>query len=1524
MKKYKKITNKALLLGIISLSILIGMGNTSGRFDINMNMKESGNTIATSINAETKTIYLSDLDYITDHNWSYNGWSGHSIGKNKNQEGGNLSLIIDGTRRYFSKGLSVHAKGQVVYDISQFSTKYPRFIAQIGVDGSRGTNGSIWFQFYASNDGQNWTSLLKTETMTGSTPAETIDLNVEGYKYLRIYVDPAGSNAADHGTLGNARLVPKDFDESAMFYDKLHNVEYYDNILKNCSVEENYNNNYRLVLERAFVQKMGYWNLQDLAEHGEGIYATLDWLLENNERLEQIIEVGEISNPIKFLQIISDIYNKYTTEFHSENSLIYTKMAVGLAAAYTTDAIMSPLRFGAYSANYDYVERFTLMKQLFDENKFMRFTTNGKSGNLVPNDWFKDFHVELIRMIMNDGIRGDELIWLNAYTHYRKSFSEGMVPYISPNYNQKKLYAEENRATYNKKYLLDQYGVPYNDGIQRYWMVFEAGGICWDQSRIGQTMWKVNGLPAVGAYQPGHEMYFTYYQDDAGNGYWSERYGNYNSAGTTWGGGQRKRLIFNWGAKYFTDQNIGGSKGGTSLGYLYLAQANLNNYDKYKKSVYYNLIANSYSDDNQKLETYFKSLEVNDINLDTYDFIISLYKNMSNKNGGTITSNDWYELALKVTDGYAYYPVAMYDLLKVVRPYLEGEKKLAIDTLEKEKLNAAKNVSNSTLNSIGAVNAGSGVRTHATRLLGQTQPNPVSFSFDGENAGKIILHPNYSIMFAYSLDGGVTFSEYIDEASVTLSEEEIKSINETDDIIIRFMGLTYTFTIDITKGQISNTLYANDLENRVIGIGLTYEWRNSEDEEWTSYAVASPNNTGDKVLYVRNGATGTKTASEVATFRFTADHDTDSRKYIPISHLSVSGYSTQSVDSGRPFYAPNAIDGNIHTIWHTDFRYNVITNNQPAYFIIELDSLRYISALEFIQTKYKVDNPDYIKNVRVLVSQDGENWIEAGSIENCPRDTQLRTITFDKSVYGKFVKLDIDTYDMFASLAMVNLYEDITREKPSSSPTAGIGYSVTSPTTENVVARLINPNTEIKVLEILDKNGKVIDDSGSLSYTFTENGEVKFKFIDIKTGVEGFTKAKVDWIDRTAPTGTIEYSTTETTSGTVVATLHPSEDVIVTNNGEYRIDENGNVYDQEGNILNGYTADAEGYLKDPDGNIIKNINTFTYEFLSNGKFTFEFIDKAGNKGTAVATVNWIDTEEPNATFSYSTTVLTNKDVIVTIQFDEGTIIKNNGGKNTYTFTQNGEFTFTFEDEVGNQGEATAKVDWIDKLVPTAEVEYDKSHTNKAIVRIVNPSKEITFKDGNGTYEFTKNGTYEIEFYDQLGNKGKVTVIIDWLKSDLPINPDVPENPSIPTDPSTPADKPENPSIPTDPSIPDDKPENPSTPINPSVPENSGQSSNKPNTGNTIVDNDNQSSNVVTNPSDEMNPDEVEQPNTNEEEKPTITPDDKPSIKPDHSNSGNNQGIEIVEDKKKNNYVIPIVATTVIGVLSVGFFISKIK
>ncbi len=1341
---------KFLFIGLILffLIFMVGLSTKSNKKSIEL-LKKSNNSITSN---RDDIIYLSDLDFITENNWSYNGWSGHEIQKDKNQDGGTLSLMIDNEKRYFTKGVSIHGKGQTTYDISKFSTEFSRFIAKIGVDATRGNNGLIWIQILVSNNGTDWVSLLKTCNMNGSTNAVDVDVNIAGYKYLRIYVDPVGSNASDHGTIANARLVKSNFDKDSVAYEKIKTNQYYDEILSKNDVSYNYKNNYRQILEREFVKKIGYWNIQELAEHTNGMVQTLEWILSKNEILEQIIEVGEISNSITFMNVLNDLYIKNKQDLNTENGYVYQKMMIALAAAYSTDRIISPLAFSFQSPTYDYVERFNIMKQFFDSNQLRRVKTNALQGEFVKNDWFKDYHVELMRMVMQDGTNNGDLVWLNGFTNEKQSISFYMIGYVSPAYTQDKFYDEANKETYNQRFYLTKYGVPYGltNGVKvpRYWMIFANGGICWNASRAGQSMYRVNGIPATGAYQVGHELYIQYYQDENGNGYWTPRYGNWSGAGSTWGGGNPYRYIFNWNNKSFTDKHISGSKVASSTGYLYLGQDNLNHYEEYKKSLYYNLTANSYANNNQKLDSYFKALEINELNLDSYDNIVTLYKQMSDTNeGGTITSHDWYNLALKIMDAYKYHPVPMFDLIKVIRPYLEGSERLHIDRLEKENLEKATTVTADKTIQVD------GVRTHARQLLNKTQPDPMTFSFDGENAGKIVKNPMYQLAWGYSLDGGKTFTDFKIDDEITLTSEEIAKITAENDIIINFMGLSYTFKIDITEGTMSSNLFANDLENRVVGIDLTYEWRNNANDPWTSYKDASPDNTGDKTLYVRRKAIGTQLATDSVTYTFTEDNQPNTRKYVPVSHLSIYDVSTEATNNqGSAIYA---IDGNYNTRWHSAWN----GTDTERFITIKLDKPRYVSAVEFVPAG---GGNGRIYDGTIWGSYDGENWEKLSEMENITYPQQATTneqaILYTKnfeisdSKEVQYIKIVADrTNGNWFTARAFNIYQDLTK---SPRPTAGIGYSETEPTTKNVIARLVNPSTNITIT----------NNNGSDTYTFTENGEFTFEFEDEK-GTKGTSTAKVDWIDREKPTATIEYNTTSFTNQTVVATLKPSEDVIVTNNGEYRVNEDRKIIDKDGNIIDGYTVDDDGNVKDSNGNFITNINTFTYEFLSNGEFTFEFMDKAGNKGSAIAKVTWIDYDIPNATLSYNIQNKTNKNVTVTAEFDEDVIVTNNGGNHSYTFDKNGEFTFEFKDRAGNKNSITAKVDWIDKVVPTAQLKYEKIG-NKMIVKVINPSKNITFKNGNGTYEFDKNGSYDIYFFDEVGNMGRVTAIIKGLKEDL--------------------------------------------------------------------------------------------------------------------------------------------------------------
>lgn len=1297
-------------------------------------------------------LYLSDLEYLTTDGMSANGWSGHEIQIDKNQEGGTLSLIVDGETRTFVKGIGIHAKGWITYDISEYSNRLTRFIAKIGVDASRGTNGSIWFQIYVSNDGTAWESLLKTDTMTGKTEAVDVDVDVTGYKYLKIYVDPAGSNAADHGTIGNAKLVTEDYVENDVFYDKLKKLDYYDNILKEHDAEYNYENNYRLIMDREIVNKLGYWNIQNLIEKDDSYKELFDWILSDDRIVEEVIEVGEIARPALFLEVMNNLLHTYRQDLSTQNGVVFEKMMIGLAAAYSTDKIASPLIYGHNSANYNYIDRYARVKELF------------LLGYFKNTEWFKEYHVEFMRSIMQDALRDDETMWFSNYIRVYKNWATGpysYMGYVKGNFVLPAYFEEANKETFDKKFHLSEFNVPYGDSpTARYWMVFQHGGICWNLARTGQSVHKTIGIPSTGVFQPSHEAFLIYTKDSQGRGFWYLGNNNYGwgKSSTSWYGGMTYRLLFNWGKKSFVNHASMAGVGGTNAGYQYLAQANLNRYDEFKKSIYLNLAANSYTENEDKIDAYKKALESIELNLDSYDYLIRTYANTP-----SITKQDWKDLAEEIIEAYTYYPQAMYDLLKIIKPYLEGYDAIDISIKEREALEKASKVKNAEFWQDLAA------REIANVHLGKTQPNIASFSYDGENAGKIVIDPyyeNYDFQWYYSIDGGATKSSGIDEKSFKLSDEEIAKITSEEDIQIYIYGMPGndpSYTIDIQEGIIPETLYANDLENRVVGVDLTYDWRNSESDPWTSYKTASPDNTGDKTLYVRVGATGNRLPSESRTFTFTEDNQPNTRKYVPVSHLTIQEYSTQSVDTKRPYYAPNAIDGSIYTLWHTDFSKNVLNQEVKPFITIKLDKPRYISALEFRQTKYKTNDPDDIKNARVYVSEDNENWTLAGSIENCTQYDELKVIDFDESVYGEYVKIELDTYNMFASLSLVNIFQDLSKNPR---PTAGIGYSTKNPTNGNVVARLVNVSAT---------NYEIISDGGD-THTFTENGEFTFKFIDKDTKLEGTAVAKVDWIDKEAPTATIEYSTKNPTNENVIATLKANEDVIVTNNGEYSIDDDGNVLDQDGNVILGYTADENGDITDENGNFIMNINSFTHEFIDNGEFTFTFEDRAGNKGTATAKVDWIDRVAPKATITYDINDVTNKDVTATIAFDkENVTVTNNSKKTNYVFKKNGEFTFVFKDAAGNMGSITANVNWIDKVAPTAELKYEKQG-DKVIVTVVNPSKEITFKVGNGVYEYTANGNYEIVFYDSLGNVGKLIAKINAFEEENKGDENKPKNP----------------------------------------------------------------------------------------------------------------------------------------------------
>lgn len=157
-------------------------------------------------------------------------------------------------------------------------------------------------------------------------------------------------------------------------------------------------------------------------------------------------------------------------------------------------------------------------------------------------------------------------------------------------------------------------------------------------------------------------------------------------------------------------------------------------------------------------------------------------------------------------------------------------------------------------------------------------------------------------------------------------------------------------------------------------------------------------------------------------------------------------------------------------------------------------------------------------------------------------------------------------------------------------PRAEIRYSKTAPTSENVVATLTtNEPVTVKRIEALNANGETIArKSGSSTYTFEENGSVKFVFADA-AGNEGSAIATVTNIDRTPPNVKITVSNTD-------------------GGKTYKTVTYGNQTLAQGFFLTVKNADPNG----ASFRVVSGDLKETLEVTENGTYSFTVMDALGN------------------------------------------------------------------------------------------------------------------------------------------------------------------------------------------------------------------------------------------------------------------------------------------------------------------------
>ncbi len=1152
--------------------ILLGISLLLGKPEKNQTVNDVNISKYATVRYDTSNhVYLSDLDaleVLNDEKVTYA--NGKDIHFDKNDDGNLIKLNVDGNPKTFIKGLSAWATSSIVYDLSAIKSDdgtnitYDYFTAYLGVDASKTStyyNGGVKFYIYTSSDGHTWEEKQKTEVLKGWDNAVPVKIDLKGAKYLKLYADQNGNNWWDHwyddAIYADAKLVKGDYVEEQKVIDTVKPVTEYDKEIKAKDAQNNSDYEH-ILLKREFVNRVGYDILQALLNYSEDYQKIISWLMEDQDLLQMFLLGGEPDgNYISAINILHQLCEKYKTDLDdTENKDLYLKMMVTLSLTHSanvgtwiTGAPENPDDPNGSNA----LNRYKIFKQLYLDG-------------LLNNEIFTNLSVEEMRFVMNNIISDEEIEWLNHYTRdyaENKNFTtkdlqdereKNPYTYITYtfdyDYSKDIYYLPEYKTKWDNEYFLTKYHLPYHEekGYPKLWVVFEEGSVCGGLSKTGSNIRGVYGIPSSVVSQPGHAAYIYMSLDKNNQKVWNL----YNDV-SGWGQSGKteklwSRMPLGWGSGDYAQDY--------PASYVVLAQAALNEYDKYTAAFSKNVLAKVYEDDSEKSESiYREALEIQNINLDAWYGLIKSYEKRN------ASEEEFYELGKEIAAAYTYYPRAMYDLLTRIETHMTP-KSANLANLKQVVYKSLEKASKATSEDVLQPNVSQAV---AKYLLNQTDPL-ATFSFDGEQKNTIVLSSTFSgNKWQYSLDGGNTWTDW-DKEEVTLSSEEVNKINANNDILVRIYGaLDSTYGIDISEGTTPVGIYANDLENKIMGVNETMEWKRSETEPWHSFKEETPLFTEDEKVIVRNGATKTRLAGPAIEVNFTKDEIDLEHSYIPVSRLTLHKFSSEQNTTSDA--AQNILDGNINTLWHTKWD----KSDNERYIILKLDRPSFLSALAYVPRQDAANGR--ILNARISVSMDDQEYTTVVPETTWGNDATIKKVNFNESIEAMYIKIEgIKGYNDFMSGAMIELFEDRTKLQQ---PTAGISYSTKESTNKEVEVKLIDPSEEITIT----------NNDGKDTYTFTDNGEFTFTFTN-NIGTEGKATAKVDWIDKEKPVAKVTYNRTNPTKNEVTAELECSEKIkILNNNGES-----------------------------------------TYTFFENGSFTFSYEDAAGNQNTTVATVNWIENE----------------------------------------------------------------------------------------------------------------------------------------------------------------------------------------------------------------------------------------------------------------------------------------------------------
>ena len=334
-----------------------------------------------------------------------------------------------------------------------------------------------------------------------------------------------------------------------------------------------------------------------------------------------------------------------------------------------------------------------------------------------------------------------------------------------------------------------------------------------------------------------------------------------------------------------------------------------------------------------------------------------------------------------------------------------------------------------------------------------------------------------------------------------------------------------------------------------------------------------------------------------------------------------------------------------------------------------------------------------------------------------------------------------------------NVNKDVT------APTGTHSINPTNWTNGDVTITLNTTDDMSGVKRIKKPDGSYIY-SVSTIYVVPANGSYTFVLEDNVGNTRNYT-VTINNIDKTAPTGSLSHSPTNWVNTDVK--IHWS------------------------------VADANSGVKQiklPDGTI-KTTATGDYTVSQNGTYTFVVYDVAGNTLTLQETVTNIDKTPPTGSLSHNPTdwVIDYVKIHWTASDSQSgfnRVVLPDGTSTTYasgdfTVTDNGTYTFTLYDNVGNSKILTENINNIDKIMPEGVLSLQENRLTDEKIKISwkafdlqSGFSKILLPDStfstNATGEFTVSqmGDYSFVIYDRVGNTRELSINVSNVDMINPI------------------------------------------------------------------------------------------------------------------------------------------------------------